>query len=211
MIAGQALVLRRTGPTRRVFFWAGLSGSQGRRREERMQRARQGGAGARAQVAASAAAAPGRPDPAQLPLRDRLSSLRAQSSAGGRANARGELCDQRLPAQSDFYRAVQISYPNSEDLARAAALGVPPGGRIMIHGLDPALQGPSRRPLDVQLDERLHRRDGSGDGHRLAERGDRHAGRDRPLRAGTLHVPEPATIIPALPGRSAAKAVCSVI
>ncbi len=42
---------------------------------------------------------------------------------------------------SEFYRAVQISYPNGEDLARAATLGVPPGGRIMIHGLDPALQG----------------------------------------------------------------------
>ncbi len=43
-------------------------------------------------------------------------------------------------AQSDFYRAVQISYPNTEDRDRAAALGLRPGGQIMIHGLDPALR-----------------------------------------------------------------------
>jgi murein L,D-transpeptidase YafK len=40
---------------------------------------------------------------------------------------------------SEFYRAIKISYPNREDLARARRLGVDPGGRIMIHGLDPAI------------------------------------------------------------------------
>lgn len=36
---------------------------------------------------------------------------------------------------SAFYRAIHISYPNAEDIARAEAAGVDPGGRIMIHGL----------------------------------------------------------------------------
>ncbi len=42
---------------------------------------------------------------------------------------------------SDFYRALKISYPSAEDIARARRLGVDPGGQIMIHGLDPALDG----------------------------------------------------------------------
>ncbi len=35
---------------------------------------------------------------------------------------------------SAFYRAIHISYPNDQDVARAAELGVEPGGFIMIHG-----------------------------------------------------------------------------
>jgi murein L,D-transpeptidase YafK len=35
---------------------------------------------------------------------------------------------------SSFYKSIHISYPNKRDKARAAALGVPPGGDIMIHG-----------------------------------------------------------------------------
>lgn len=35
---------------------------------------------------------------------------------------------------SDFFMSIQVSYPNAEDAARAAARGVPPGGQIMIHG-----------------------------------------------------------------------------
>jgi len=38
-------------------------------------------------------------------------------------------------AASAYHRALHISYPNTEDCARAAKLGVPPGGAIMIHGL----------------------------------------------------------------------------
>lgn len=37
--------------------------------------------------------------------------------------------------ESSFYRALHISYPNPNDIARAEALGVSPGGQIMIHGL----------------------------------------------------------------------------
>jgi murein L,D-transpeptidase YafK len=38
-------------------------------------------------------------------------------------------------ADSDFHRALHISYPSADDTRRAAALGVSPGGDIMIHGL----------------------------------------------------------------------------
>lgn len=37
--------------------------------------------------------------------------------------------------ESAFYRAIHISYPNANDVARARSLGVSPGGQIMIHGL----------------------------------------------------------------------------
>ena len=44
--------------------------------------------------------------------------------------------DYRLDTdRSKFHRALHISYPNSQDRARAARLGVDPGGQIMIHGL----------------------------------------------------------------------------
>lgn len=53
--------------------------------------------------------------------------------------------DQRTPegtyvidfhkADSDFHRALHISYPESRDVDRAAARGVSPGSDIMIHGI----------------------------------------------------------------------------
>ncbi len=39
----------------------------------------------------------------------------------------------RNPA-SDFFLSIQISYPNATDVREAHALGVDPGGQIMIHG-----------------------------------------------------------------------------
>ncbi|WP_350560915.1 L,D-transpeptidase family protein [Psychrobacter sp. CAL346-MNA-CIBAN-0220] len=36
--------------------------------------------------------------------------------------------------KSKFYRSIHISYPNAADKAQAKALGVSPGGDIMIHG-----------------------------------------------------------------------------
>jgi len=39
----------------------------------------------------------------------------------------------RNPA-SEFFLSIQISYPNDEDIRQARALGVDPGGEIMIHG-----------------------------------------------------------------------------
>lgn len=41
---------------------------------------------------------------------------------------------------SEFYRSMKISYPDDADRARARQRGVRPGGLIMIHGLDPAIQ-----------------------------------------------------------------------
>ena len=35
---------------------------------------------------------------------------------------------------SEYYRSLEISYPNAMDLELAAARGVEPGGQIMIHG-----------------------------------------------------------------------------
>ena len=43
------------------------------------------------------------------------------------------LIDWRNP-KSAFYKSLHISYPNERDKAKAAALGVSPGGDIMIHG-----------------------------------------------------------------------------
>lgn len=43
-------------------------------------------------------------------------------------------------AGSEFYRSLKISYPDAADRARARERGVRPGGLIMIHGLDPAIQ-----------------------------------------------------------------------
>ena len=37
-------------------------------------------------------------------------------------------------ADSAFYKALHVSYPNAQDLAAARARGVNPGGLIMIHG-----------------------------------------------------------------------------
>ena len=41
--------------------------------------------------------------------------------------------DRRNP-QSNFHLSLGISYPNARDRAAAAALGLPPGGEIFIHG-----------------------------------------------------------------------------
>jgi murein L,D-transpeptidase YafK len=38
-------------------------------------------------------------------------------------------------AQSHYHKALHVSYPSAEDRARAAKLGVSPGGAVMIHGL----------------------------------------------------------------------------
>lgn len=38
--------------------------------------------------------------------------------------------------QSKYYKSLRVSYPNDEDRKRALAMGVQPGGDIMIHGVD---------------------------------------------------------------------------
>ncbi len=45
----------------------------------------------------------------------------------------GYLLDMRNP-NSDFFLSIHISYPSRQDAQQARAMGVPPGGAIMIHG-----------------------------------------------------------------------------
>lgn len=49
--------------------------------------------------------------------------------------------------QSSFYRSMNISYPNQQDIRRAERMGVNPGGAIKIHGLKGGYQG---RPEYIQ-------------------------------------------------------------
>lgn len=52
--------------------------------------------------------------------------------------------DWRNP-QSSFHKAIHVSYPNARDQALAKALGVSPGGMIMVHGLPNDLRSPKVR------------------------------------------------------------------
>lgn len=56
-----------------------------------------------------------------------------QVEGDGRTPEGEYLIDRRNP-NSDFYLSIGISYPNEEDVARAEALGLDPGGDIFIHG-----------------------------------------------------------------------------
>lgn len=50
----------------------------------------------------------------------------------------------RRRVDSDFFMAIEISYPNAEDQALATELGVKPGGNIMIHGQPNEPKKPAR-------------------------------------------------------------------
>ena len=56
-------------------------------------------------------------------------------------------------AASAYHKALHISYPNGDDRKRAAKLGVPPGGAVMIHGLPKGKGwvGPTHRLYDWTL------------------------------------------------------------
>jgi murein L,D-transpeptidase YafK len=53
----------------------------------------------------------------------------------------------RRNAQSDFFLAVQVSYPEPADIAMARRNGWAPGGSIMVHGLPNYLKYPRERYL----------------------------------------------------------------
>lgn len=53
----------------------------------------------------------------------------------------------RRNAQSDFFLSVQVSYPNSDDVAEARRRRLRPGGSIMVHGLPNVLKYPRDRYL----------------------------------------------------------------
>lgn len=57
-----------------------------------------------------------------------------QQEGDGRTPEGNYTIDRRNP-NSRYYLSLRISYPNAADRARAAELGVEPGGDIMIHGL----------------------------------------------------------------------------
>jgi murein L,D-transpeptidase YafK len=59
-------------------------------------------------------------------------------SGDGRTPEGRYFINRRNP-RSDFHLSLGISYPNAQDIARALATGVDPGGDIFIHG------GPRRR------------------------------------------------------------------
>ncbi len=55
----------------------------------------------------------------------------------------------RRNAKSDFFLAVQVSYPEAADLALARRNGWAPGGAIMVHGLPNFLKYPRDRYLST--------------------------------------------------------------
>lgn len=56
---------------------------------------------------------------------------------GDRRTPEGEYIIDRRNPRSSFHLSLGINYPRPEDIARAAELGVNPGGDIFIHGRGP--------------------------------------------------------------------------
>jgi len=77
----------------------------------------------------------------------------AKTQRGDNRTPEGEYTIDSRNAQSQFHLSLHISYPNAADRARAAKLGVNPGGDIFIHGLAPsfAYLGPLHRQTDWTL------------------------------------------------------------
>jgi murein L,D-transpeptidase YafK len=74
------------------------------------------------------------------PIRSYLVALGAnpvgdKQFAGDRRTPEGLFSIDGKNDKSDFHLALHISYPDSAHSARAAALGMAPGGGILIHGL----------------------------------------------------------------------------
>lgn len=71
---------------------------------------------------------------------------------GDQRTPEGEyILDWRNP-NSQYYKAIHISYPNTRDVEVARRLGVDPGGQIMIHGLPGYIQSPKVRAEYVNRD-----------------------------------------------------------
>jgi murein L,D-transpeptidase YafK len=71
-------------------------------------------------------------------------------SRGDMRTPEGRFTIEARNLESRFHRALRISYPDAAHRARAQALGVSPGGDIMIHGLPPrqAWVGAAHREFD---------------------------------------------------------------
>jgi len=59
----------------------------------------------------------------------------AKDRQGDHKTPEGEYVVDAKNANSQFYLALHLSYPNATDRARASKLGVSPGGDVEIHGL----------------------------------------------------------------------------
>lgn len=57
-----------------------------------------------------------------------------KSKSGDGRTPEGRYYINRRNPRSDFHLSLGISYPNAQDIARALAMGVDPGGDIFIHG-----------------------------------------------------------------------------
>jgi murein L,D-transpeptidase YafK len=57
-----------------------------------------------------------------------------KTASGDGRTPEGSYYIDRRKALSDYHLALHLSYPAPQDIKRAAALGVSPGGNIMIHG-----------------------------------------------------------------------------
>jgi len=63
-----------------------------------------------------------------------------QVEGDGRTPEGRYMIDRRNP-ESAYYLSIGISYPNAQDRAEAAELGLPPGGDIFIHGTPRPFRG----------------------------------------------------------------------
>lgn len=73
-----------------------------------------------------------------------------KSREGDHKTPEGEYVIDAKKANSRFYRALHISYPNQADRERAGKLGLDPGGDVEIHGIENGLGwiGSLHRSLD---------------------------------------------------------------
>lgn len=71
-----------------------------------------------------------------IALSDRPQGTKIQE--GDKRTPEGTYTLDYVKNNSYYYRAFHISYPNPDDIARARALGVRPGGMIMVHGQPPS-------------------------------------------------------------------------
>ncbi|MBN1140270.1 MAG: L,D-transpeptidase family protein [Deltaproteobacteria bacterium] len=74
------------------------------------------------------------------PLREYLVSLGENPDGhkiqeGDKRTPEGEYLLDWRRVSTQYHRSIHISYPNDEDREQALALGVDPGGMIMIHGI----------------------------------------------------------------------------
>lgn len=74
----------------------------------------------------------------------------AKQQEGDNRTPEGHYIIDAKNAQSPYYKSLHISYPSVDDLVRAKAQGVSPGGAVMIHGLRNDLKwlGPLHRFKD---------------------------------------------------------------